>query len=109
MLMVQVCCFGNDGDARYRLHNPSRCLGWLPGGTAVDCHFLSRHLPELADLAGVLVMQSINDWGFLSLCAHRRKASLNTSLSQNGKRIRASVTLCHAWPSLLVAGGLRKH
>jgi hypothetical protein len=30
MLIVQVCDFGDDGDARYRVHDPSIALGALP-------------------------------------------------------------------------------
>ena len=48
MLIVQVCDFGDDGDARYRMHEPSRHLGRLAGVTVVDCHFSQRrHLTRL--------------------------------------------------------------
>ena len=66
MLIVQVCDFRHDGDAHYRLHDPSRQMGKLPGVTAVDCHFYSRHLPALMELADVLVLQFVNNWDMAS-------------------------------------------
>jgi tetratricopeptide (TPR) repeat protein len=72
MLIVQVCDFGVDGDTHYRLHEPSRHLGRLPGVTAVDCHFYHRALPELAEQADVLIVQFVNDWELLSVCERRR-------------------------------------
>jgi len=72
MLIVQVCDFGEDGDAQYRLHDPSRHLGQVPGVTTVDCHFYHRFLPDLAELADVLIVQFVNDWELLSLCERRR-------------------------------------
>ena len=83
MLIVQVCDFGYDGDARYRLHDPSRFLGQLPGVTSIDCHFFSRHLPELAELADVLVVQFVNDWDLLELCLRRRSAGRVTVFEAN--------------------------
>ena len=83
MLIAQVCDFHDDGDARYRLHDPSRFLGRLPGVVAVDCHFYHRHLPRLADLADVLVLQFVNDWELLSLCARRRAAGRITVFEAN--------------------------
>jgi predicted O-linked N-acetylglucosamine transferase (SPINDLY family) len=72
MLIVQVCDFGEDGDACHRMHEPSRHLGRLPGVTAVDCHFRHRHLPQLIDEADVLVLQFVNDWEWLPVCSRRR-------------------------------------
>jgi tetratricopeptide (TPR) repeat protein len=83
MLIVQVCDFGYDGDARYRLHDPSRFLGRLPGVTSVDCHFFSRHLPALSELADVLVVQFVNDWDLLELCLRRRAAGRVTVFEAN--------------------------
>jgi tetratricopeptide (TPR) repeat protein len=83
MLIVQVCDFGHDGDARYRLHDPSRFLGRLPGVTSIDCHFFSRHLPELTELADVLVVQFVNDWDLLELCLKRQAAGRVTVFEAN--------------------------
>jgi tetratricopeptide (TPR) repeat protein len=83
MLIVQVCDFGYDGDARYRLHDPSRFLGRLPGVTSVDCHFFSRHLPQLTELADVLVVQFVNDWDLLELCLRRQAAGRVTVFEAN--------------------------
>jgi tetratricopeptide (TPR) repeat protein len=83
MLIVQVCDFGNDGDAEYRMHAPLRQLGKIPGLTAIDCHFSHRCLPALASLADVLVVQFINDWELLSLCQRRREAGLITVFEAN--------------------------
>jgi len=83
MLIVQVGDFHDDGDARYRLHDPSRYLGRVPGVSAVDCHFYHRHLPKLADSADVLVLQFVNDWELLSLCARRRAAGRITIFEAN--------------------------
>jgi len=83
MLIVQVCDFGSDGDAQYRLHEPSRYLGKLPSVTTIDCHFFSRHRDELADLADVMIIQFVNDWDLTSLCLRRRKAGLVTIFEAN--------------------------
>jgi tetratricopeptide (TPR) repeat protein len=83
MLIVQVCDFGSDGDARYRLHDPSRYLSRLEGVVAVDCHFFSRHLHELSDLADVLVLQFVNDWDLLEVCQRRRAAGRVTVFEAN--------------------------
>jgi tetratricopeptide (TPR) repeat protein len=83
MLIVQVCDFGYDGDARYRLHDPSRFLGRLPGVTSIDCHFFSRHLPALTELADVLVVQFVNDWDLLELCLRRQAAGRATVFEAN--------------------------
>ena len=83
MLIVQVCDFGNDGDAEYRMHAPLRQLGKVPGLTTIDCHFSHRYLPVLATLADVLVVQFINDWELLSLCQRRREAGLITIFEAN--------------------------
>lgn len=99
MLIVQICYFGDDGDARYRLHEPSAHLARLPGITTVDCHFLSRHLPELADLADILVMQSINDWDFLSLLKRRKAAGKITVFEANDYHfdIQPWNPIAHQW------------
>ena len=76
MLIVQVCDFGDDGDARHRMHDPSRFLGRLPGVTAIDCHFRHRYLPQLVDQADVLVLQFVNDWEWLSVCTRRAQRKL---------------------------------
>ena len=60
MLIVQICDFGSDGDAHYRLHDPSRQMSWLAGVIAVDCHFFSRHLQALADIADGLGDRAAN-------------------------------------------------
>ena len=83
MLIVQVCDFGNDGDAEYRMHAPLRQLGKIPGLTTIDCHFSHRYLPVLATLADVLVVQFVNDWELLSLCQRRREAGLITIFEAN--------------------------
>jgi tetratricopeptide (TPR) repeat protein len=83
MLIVQICDFHDNGDARYRVHDPSRYLGRVPGVVAVDCHFYHRHLPALADAADVLVMQFVNDWDLLSLCERRRAAGRITVFEAN--------------------------
>ena len=83
MLIVQVCDFGNDGDAEYRIHAPVRQLGKIAGLTTIDCHFSHRYLPALACLADVLVVQFINDWELLSLCQRRREAGLITIFEAN--------------------------
>jgi tetratricopeptide (TPR) repeat protein len=83
MLIVQVCDFGEDGDARYRMHEPSRHLGRLPGVTAVDCHFSHRYLPAMAERADVLVLQFVNEWELLTLCERRRAAGRITVFEAN--------------------------
>ena len=83
MLIVQVCDFGDDGDARYRLHDPCRYLSRLPDVTAIDCHFFSRHLKELAERADVLVLQFVNNWDLLETCERRRAAGRVTVFEAN--------------------------
>ena len=83
MLIVQVCDFGEDGDALYRAHAPSRELGRLPGITSVDCHFLSRHLPDLARRADILLTHFVNDWDFLELCLARKAGGKVTVFEAN--------------------------
>jgi len=83
MLIVQVCDFGSDGDARYRVHDPSRALGNLNGVTTVDCHFLSRFLPELVERADVLVLQFVMDWEMTGVCLRRRAAGKVTVFEAN--------------------------
>jgi tetratricopeptide (TPR) repeat protein len=83
MLIVQVCDFGVDGDAEYRLHAPSRLLGRSPGTTVVDCHFFHRKLPRLVEEAEVVVLQFVNDWDLLALCSRRRAAGKLTIFEAN--------------------------
>jgi len=83
MLIVQVCDFGVDGDAEYRLHAPSRQLGRFPGTTVVDCHFFHRRLPRLVEEADVVVLQFVNDWDLLALCSRRRAAGKLTIFEAN--------------------------
>ena len=83
MLIVQLCDFGDDGDAEYRLHQPSRHLGAIEGVTVIDCHFAHRSVPELALLADVLVIQFFNDWDVLSLCDQRRRSGKVTVFEAN--------------------------
>jgi tetratricopeptide (TPR) repeat protein len=83
MLIVQVCDFGNDGDAQYRLHDPSRALSRHEDVTVVDCHFAHRFLPDLAQAADVLVVQFVDDWELLSVCARRRAAGKVTIFEAN--------------------------
>jgi tetratricopeptide (TPR) repeat protein len=83
MLIVQICDFGNDGDAEYRMHSPVRQLGKVPGLVTIDCHFSHRCLPRLAEIADVLVVQFVNDWELLSLCQRRREAGRITVFEAN--------------------------
>jgi predicted O-linked N-acetylglucosamine transferase (SPINDLY family) len=83
MLIVQVCHFDDNGDAHYRLHEPSRHLALLPGVTTIDCHFAHRFLPDLAERADVLVLQFVNDWELMSLCARRRALGKITVFEAN--------------------------
>ncbi len=83
MLIVQVCDFGNDGDAEYRMHAPLRQLGKIPGLMTIDCHFSHRSLPLLAEIADVLILQFVHDWGLLSLCQRRREAGKITIFEAN--------------------------
>ena len=83
MLIVQVCDFGNDGDAEYRMHAPLRQLGKFPGLMTIDCHFSHRCLPLLAEIADVLILQFVHDWGLLSLCQRRREAGKITIFEAN--------------------------
>lgn len=83
VLIVQLCDFGSDGDAQYRLHEPSRQLGALPGVSVVDCHFAAHGVAELAEAADVLVIQFFNDWELLSLCERRRRAGKVTVFEAN--------------------------
>lgn len=83
MLIAQVCDFGNDGDAHYRLHAPSMYLGRIPGVSTVDCHFCHRKLPLLIEQADVLVLQFVNDWDLLSICNYRRQLGKVTVFEAN--------------------------
>src|SRR6185295_3057818 len=83
MLIVQVCHFDDNGDAHYRLHEPSRHLARLPGVTAIDCHFAHRYLETLTQLADVLVLQFVNDWDLVSHFAPRRARGQITVFEAN--------------------------
>ncbi len=83
MLIVQVCDFGNDGDSRYRMLDPSAFLSRLDGVTVVDCHFAHRYLHDLTKCADVLVVQFVEDWDLLSVCARRRESGLVTIFEAN--------------------------
>lgn len=83
MLIVQLCDFGTDGDARYRVHDPSRAMGRIPGVTSIDCHFFSRFLPELMEQADVLVLQFVKDWELTGICQRRRSAGRVTVFEAN--------------------------
>ena len=83
MLIGQICDFGNDGDAHYRLHAPSMQLGKIPGITAVDSHFLHPLLYKLIEHADVLVLQFVNDWDLLSICDYRRSRGKVTIFEAN--------------------------
>lgn len=83
MLIVQVCHLGEDGDAAYRLHDPSRFLGRIDNVTTVDCHFAHGALPELSRRADVLILQFVNDWDLLSYCRSRRERGQFTVFEAN--------------------------
>ena len=83
MLIGQICDFGNDGDAHYRLHAPSMQLGKIPGITAMDSHFLHPLLSRLIEHADVLVLQFVNDWDLLSICDYRRSRGKITIFEAN--------------------------
>ena len=49
----------------------------------MDCHFFHRSLPELVQVADILVLQFVNDWELLSLCERRRAAGKITVFEAN--------------------------
>ena len=67
--VVQLCDFGDDGDAEYRMHAPSRMLAGLPGVSVVDCHFASRRARDLALEADLVIIQFHYEWDLLALVA----------------------------------------
>ena len=99
MLIVQICDFGSDGDAEYRMHAPVRELGQRAGVTTVDCHFAHRSLPTLVETADVVIVQFINDWELLAVCQRRRRAGLVTvfEASDNFFDIQPWSPIAEAW------------
>lgn len=82
-LILQICDFLDDGDGFYRLHEPSRCLGRLPGVTVVDCHFYHHSLPALAAAADVVVLPFLHDWDLFPLIESRRATGRITVFEAN--------------------------
>jgi len=72
-----------DGDGHYRVHEPSRHLGRLPGITAVDCHYWHRYLWRLLDLCDVLILPFIHGWDYFPVIERRRKAGKVTVFEAN--------------------------
>lgn len=83
MLIVQLCDFGVDGDAQYRMHDPSRALGAAPGVTAIDAHFAHPRVAQWIDTADVLVIQFFNEWDLVSVCEQRRRRGKVTVFEAN--------------------------
>jgi tetratricopeptide (TPR) repeat protein len=83
LLLVQVCDFGDDGDASYRQHEPSRYLSREAGVVVVDCHYYHRHLPALLNVADVVVLQFVNDWDLFSVIEERRAKGQVTVFEAN--------------------------
>lgn len=83
MLIVQLCDFGNDGDSEYRIHEPARQLGALPGVTALDCQYTYPLALDLAREADVLVVHNNGDWDLLDICHRRRAAGKITVFEAN--------------------------
>ncbi len=83
MLIVQVCHLGEDGDAAYRIHDPSRFLGRIDGITTIDCHFAHAALPALSRQADLLILQFVNDWDLLTICRNRRSRGQFTVFEAN--------------------------
>ena len=81
--ILQVCEFLDDGDGLYRLHEPSRHLGRLPGVVVVDCHFHHHLLPGLLDQADVVVLPFFHNWDFFPLIERRRAAGRATVFEAN--------------------------
>jgi tetratricopeptide (TPR) repeat protein len=81
--ILQVCEFLDDGDGLYRLHEPSRHLGRLPGVVVVDCHFHHHLLPGLLDQADVVVLPFFHNWDFFPLIERRRAAGRVTVFEAN--------------------------
>lgn len=83
LLILQICDFLDDGDGFYRLHEPSRLLGQLPGVVSIDCHFYHRLLPVLVEAADVIVLPFIHDWDFFSVIEDRRARGQVTVFEAN--------------------------
>ena len=83
LFILQICDFLDDGDGFYRLHEPSRQLGRLPGVVVVDCHYYHRLLPKLIAAADVIVLPFIHDWDFFSIIEQRRAAGKVTVFEAN--------------------------
>ncbi|HEV8062515.1 MAG TPA: glycosyltransferase [Gemmataceae bacterium] len=82
LLVVQICEFQEDGDGFYRLHEPSRHLGRLPGVVTIDCDAHHRLLPQLAADADILVLLGA-DADFFPIIEQRRAAGRATVFEAN--------------------------
>ncbi len=83
LFIVQICDFLNDGDGRYRLHDPSLGLSRWPGVLVVDCHYYHRFLPALVEVADVVVLPFIHNWDFFPVIERRRAAGQATVFEAN--------------------------
>ncbi|KMO42289.1 hypothetical protein VQ03_11130 [Methylobacterium tarhaniae] len=83
MRIVQLCGFGRDGDALYRIHEPAQALASLPGVTMVDAHLAGRHGFTLARRADLLVLHFADDAGLADLVRHRRAEGRPTVFEAN--------------------------
>src|SRR5262249_12499528 len=81
-LLVQVCEFLDSGDGVYRFHGPSRALSRLPGVVIADVEMNHQLLPQLLDLADVVVFQGF-DWDLFPLLERRRAEGQATVLEAN--------------------------
>jgi predicted O-linked N-acetylglucosamine transferase (SPINDLY family) len=81
-LIVQVCEFLDTGDGLYRFHDPSKALCREPGVCVVDCDISHRHLPQLAEVADVLILAGF-DWDYFALVERRRAAGRVTVFEAN--------------------------
>jgi tetratricopeptide (TPR) repeat protein len=82
-LILQICEFLDDGDGYYRLHEPSRQLGRLPGVMVVDCHYYHHLLPLLTQSAHVLILPFLHDWDLFPLIEQRRATGRVTVFEAN--------------------------
>lgn len=83
LLIVQICDFLDDGDGHYRLHEPSRQLGRLPGVVVIDCHFYHHAVSELVDLADVLILPFVHNHDFFPRIVGRRRRGQVTVFEAN--------------------------
>ncbi len=83
IFILQICEFLEDGDGYYRLHEPSRQLSRLPGVVVADCHYYHRRLPELMELADVLILPFVHNWDFFPMLGRRRSAGRVTVFEAN--------------------------